>query len=63
MYQEIGVTMKVLKESLLLNDLKGTLDVATQEEVLVMSDHREPMIILTLESYNELKANLYKKEK
>lgn len=55
--------MKVLKESLLLNDLKGTLDVATQEEVLVMSDHREPVVVITLEKFNALKAELYKKEK
>lgn len=55
--------MKVLKETLLLNDLTSTLDVASEEEVLIMRNEKEPMVVMTLENYNKLKEELYKKEK
>ena len=55
--------MKILKETLLLNDLTSTLDVATEEEVLIMRNEKEPIVVLTLEKYNELKAEAYKNGK
>ena len=50
--------MKVLKETLLLNDLTSTLDVAQEEEILVMRQEKQPMVVMTLEKYNELKPDL-----
>lgn len=57
-----GERMKVLKETLLLNDLKSTLDVAKEESVLIMRSEASPVVILTLDEYNELKAKAYKSE-
>lgn len=55
--------MKVLKETLLLNDLVSALDEANEEEILIMRQEKEPIVLMCLEKYNELKAQLYKKEK
>lgn len=54
--------MKVLKETLLLNDLKSTLDVVKEESVLIMRSEAQTVVILTLDEYNELKAKAYKSE-
>lgn len=54
--------MKVVKETLLLNDLKSTLDVVKEESVLIMRNEEEPVVLMRLEEYNELKANAYKVE-
>lgn len=53
--------MKVLKEVLLLNDLKSTLDVAKEEPILVMRNDEEPIMMMSLQEYNQLKAEAYKK--
>lgn len=53
--------MKVLKEVLLLNDLKSTLDVAKDEAILVMRKDEEPIIMMNLQEYNQLKEKAYKK--
>ena len=55
--------MKVLKETLLLNDVTSTLDVAQEEEILVMRQEKQPMVVMTLDKYNELKAKVYKNTK
>ena len=54
--------MKVLKETLLLNDLKSTLDVVKEESVLIMRTDTQPVVLLSLEEYNDLKAKAYKGE-
>lgn len=54
--------MKVLKEKLLLNDLKSTLDVI-KEVTLIMRNDKEPIVLLTLEEYNKMKEEMYKKIK
>lgn len=54
--------MKVLKESLLLNDLQSTLDAAMQESVLIMRNEAEPVVLSRLEEYNQLKEQAYKSE-
>lgn len=52
--------MKILEEPLLLNDLKSTLDIALQEdEVLIKRPQAEPVIVMSLKLYNEWKAKLY----
>ena len=52
-----------MEETLLLNDLTSTLDVASVEEVLIMRNQKEPVVVMSLEKYNELKAQAYKNEK
>lgn len=54
--------MKVLKETLLLNDLKSTLDIVKEESVLIMRNEALPVVVISLEEYNELKAKAYKSE-
>lgn len=53
--------MKIVKESLLLNDLKSTLD-AVEDVMLVQRMENEPIIMMTLEEYNELKKQIYMKD-
>ena len=55
--------MKVVMESLLFNDLSTTLDTAKEEELLIMRNEKEPIVVMTLDSYNELKAQAYKNKK
>ena len=55
--------MKVVKESLLLNDLTSTLDSANVESVLVMRNEKAAMVIMSIDEYNELKASAYQKDK
>ena len=55
--------MKVLKETLLLNDLSGVLEVAKEEEVLIMRNEEEPIVVMNLSSYNKLKEEAYKNTK
>lgn len=57
-----GDRMKVLKETLLLNDLKSTLDIVKEESALIMRTNAQPVVIISLEEYNELKAKAYKGE-
>lgn len=54
--------MKVLKETLLLNDLKSALDLVEEESALIMRTDAQPVVLLSLEEYNELKAKAYKGE-
>lgn len=51
--------MKVIKESLLFNDLKNTLD-AVEKSVLIMRNEKQPIVMMTLEEYNEMKKKMYK---
>ncbi len=53
--------MKVLKESLLLKDLESTLDVV-EETILIMRNEKQPVVMMTLEEYNKMKEELYKKQ-
>ena len=55
--------MKILKESLLLNDLTSTLDSASEERVLIMRNEKKPMVIMSMDEYNGLKAEAYQAEK
>lgn len=55
--------MKVLKESLLMNDLSCLLDVV-EETTLIMRNDKQNMVVMTLEEFNKMKEEMYKnKEK
>ena len=59
-----GGTMKILEEPLLLNDLKETLNLLDEDdELLVKRSQKEPAVILSLEKYNKLKAEIYRAKK
>ncbi len=51
--------MKILKESLLCNDLASTLDVV-KEVTLVKRHEKEMIIMMPLTEYNKIKQTLYK---
>lgn len=53
--------MKIFKESLLMNDLKTVLD-AIEETTLIMRREKEPIVMMTLKEYNQMKEKLYKKK-
>ncbi len=55
--------MKVVKESLLLNDLASTLDSANEESMLIMRNEKQPIVLMSMEEYNALKAAAYKSNK
>ena len=51
--------MKILRENLLFNNLKDTLDVI-KEVTLIKRTNNEVVIMMPLEEYNTLKAQSYK---
>ncbi len=51
--------MKIRKESLLQNDLSVVVKLAQEEEVLIMSNQQKPVVVMSLEQYNEMKQKLY----
>ena len=54
--------MKILEESMLLNNLKDMLDFAqyNEDEVsLVKRSSGKPIVVMTLKQYNDLQAKLY----
>ncbi len=53
--------MKILKETLLFNDLKSTLD-SINEVTLIMRSDKEVVVAMTLEEYNKMKEKMYKKD-
>lgn len=54
--------MKVVKESLLLNDLAATMDATKAESLLIMRNDATPVVMMTIDTYNQLKADAYKDE-
>ncbi|MDF9825832.1 PHD/YefM family antitoxin component YafN of YafNO toxin-antitoxin module [Breznakia sp. PF5-3] len=56
--------MKILEEPLLLNDLKETLNLLdVDDELLIKRSQKEAAVILSLEKYNKLKAEIYQAKK
>ena len=51
--------MKIRKESLLQNNLSVVVKLAQEEEVLIMSNQQKPVVVMSLEQYNEMKQKLY----
>lgn len=51
--------MKIRKESLLQNDLSVVVKLAQEEEILIMSNQQKPVVVMSLEQYNEMKQKLY----
>ena len=52
--------MKVVKEILLLNDLKDTLDLVKDDEIyIVQRKENKDAVIMSLDKYNEINKALY----
>ncbi len=53
--------MKVVEEALLLNHLKSALQLTEEhDEILIKRGEGEPVMMMTLAKYNEIKAQVYR---